>query len=106
MNQPNGLHHIAISTGDMKKQIEFFSDVLGMELTALYWMHGTEGAWHGFMRLGQGSVAFVFVPGNAEVETRLGQTHGGPTGSSAPGTTQHLALNVDTMEMADIPPPL
>ena len=46
MTKPNGLHHLAISTGDIKRQIEFFSDVLGMELVALYWMHGVQGAWH------------------------------------------------------------
>lgn len=99
MNQPNALHHIAISTGDIKKQIEFFSDVLGMELIALYWMHGAEGAWHGFMRLGEAAVAFVFIAENAKIETRIGETHPGQgAGTSAPGTLQHLALNVDTME--------
>ena len=29
MTRANGLHHLAISTGNMKAQIEFFSDVLG-----------------------------------------------------------------------------
>jgi catechol 2,3-dioxygenase-like lactoylglutathione lyase family enzyme len=29
MVQPTGIHHIAVMTGDMKKQIAFFSDVLG-----------------------------------------------------------------------------
>lgn len=97
MNAPNALHHIAISTGDIKKQIEFFSDVLGMELIALYWMHGAEGAWHGFMRLGTAAVAFVFIPENAKLEIKIGETHPGHgAGSSAPGTLQHLALNVDT----------
>lgn len=99
MTQPNALHHIAISTGNIKTQIEFFSDMLGMELIALYWMHGAEGAWHGFMRLGQSSVAFVFVPGNEKVDTKIGETHSGHgAGISAPGTMQHLALSVDTQE--------
>jgi catechol 2,3-dioxygenase-like lactoylglutathione lyase family enzyme len=30
MNQPNGIHHLALSTGDMKGQVEFFTEVLGM----------------------------------------------------------------------------
>ncbi|MCB1690466.1 MAG: VOC family protein [Halioglobus sp.] len=99
MIRPNALHHIAISTGDIKKQIEYFSDVLGMELIALYWMHGVEGAWHGFMRLGEGAVAFVFTEQNPELETTIGHTHpGNAGGASAPGTLQHLALNVDTHE--------
>jgi hypothetical protein len=37
--RPNGVHHLAISTADIKTQIEFFSEVLGCELVALYWMH-------------------------------------------------------------------
>ncbi len=30
MTTPNAVHHIAISTADMKSQISFFSDVLGV----------------------------------------------------------------------------
>src|SRR5205814_615280 len=51
MTRPNGIHHFAICTADIKAQIAYFTDVLGMELVALYWMHGVEGAWHGFLRL-------------------------------------------------------
>ena len=51
MNKVEGLHHSAICTADMKSQIEYFTDVLGMELVALYWMHGVDGHWHGFLRL-------------------------------------------------------
>ena len=51
MTRPNGVHHLAICTAHMKEQIAFFTDVLGMELVALYWMHGVEGTWHGFLRL-------------------------------------------------------
>jgi catechol 2,3-dioxygenase-like lactoylglutathione lyase family enzyme len=95
----NGLHHIAISTGDIKKQIEYFSDVLGMELIALYWMHGVENTFHGFMKLGDEAVAFVFKEQNKAIETIIGQTHSGNAGeSSAPGTMQHIAFNVDTLD--------
>ena len=34
MGLGNGVHHLAIATADIKAQIEFFSDVLGMELMA------------------------------------------------------------------------
>lgn len=99
MSKVNALHHIAISTKDMKQQIEFFSDVLGMELIALYWMHGVQGAWHGFMKLGDSAVAFVFVEGNKDKEIVFGHTHAGNGGgSSAPGTMQHVAFNVSSME--------
>lgn len=98
MIKPNALHHIAIATSDIKKQIEFFSDVLGMELIALYWMHGVEGAFHGFMKLGDEAVAFVFKEEIKAIDTVVGQTHAGNGGEAcAPGTMQHLALNVDSM---------
>ncbi len=32
MGLPNGVHHLAICTRDMKAQIEFFTQVLGMEM--------------------------------------------------------------------------
>ncbi len=50
MSQIAGLHHLALCTADMKAQIEFFTDKLGMELVALYWMHGVDNTWHGFLR--------------------------------------------------------
>lgn len=99
MAHPTGIHHLALSTGNMKAQIEFFTDVLGMELTALYWMHGVEGAWHGFLKLDECSVAFVFIPGNENVGTEIGVTHpGSGAGTSSPGTMQHLALDVKSMD--------
>lgn len=98
MARANGLHHLAICTADIKGQIAFFSDVLGMELVALYWMHGAEGAWHGFLRLNDHSyVAFVQMPAIEKIERTLGVTHAGYAANpSAGGTMQHLALNVDT----------
>ena len=94
----NGVHHLAISTADIKAQIEFFSDVLGAELEALFWMHGVPGGWHGFCRLNDFcSVAFVQLPGNADLDSEIGVTHAGTgAGTSAPGTMQHVAFNVDT----------
>ena len=99
MTSPNAVHHIAISTADMKSQIAFFTDVLGMSLTGLFWMHGVPNAWHAFLAMGEASFSFVFIPGNEEKETIMGHTHAGTgAGSSAPGTMQHIAFNVDTME--------
>ena len=58
--KPNALHHLALSTGDIKSQIDYFTDVLGMELMALYWMHGAEKTVHGFLKLNDKcAVAFV-----------------------------------------------
>ncbi len=97
MIKANGVHHIAISTADIKGQIAFFSDVLGMELVALFEMHGVPGGLHGFL---EGSsrclISFVQLPANAEIEIEYCKTHSGNGASpSAPGTMQHLALNVD-----------
>ena len=98
MSRPNGLHHLAITTADIKQQIEYFSDVLGMELVALYWMHGVEGAWHAFLRLhDRASIAFVQTPDVGKIATSIGVTHAGNPGAPcAAGAMQHLALNVDT----------
>ena len=97
MNRANGVHHLAIATADIKKQIAFFSQILGMELVALYWMHGVEGALHGFLRMNDRSaVAFVQTPDIAEIDREIGKTHAGNPGlPCAGGTLQHLALRVD-----------
>ena len=96
MNKVDGLHHLAICTADMKSQIEFFTDKLGMELVALYWMHGVANTWHGFLRLNdESSIAFVCNPDIEKIPVRLGETHAGNPGANcSPGTMQHVALRV------------
>lgn len=96
---PNGVHHLAISTTDIKKQIEFFTDVLGGELKALYWMHGVEQTFHGFVELSpECYIAFVQHPGNTD-RIEIGVTHAGTAAGAMPGgTMQHLALNVDSLD--------
>lgn len=93
---PIGVHHLALSTRDMKAQIEFFTDVLGAPLVGLFEMHGVEGAWHGFLRLSDTCLlSFVQVPGVEDVEPIIGVTHSGTgAGISAGGTMQHLAFQV------------
>jgi len=98
MGLPNGIHHLAICTKDIKKQIEFFTQVCGMELVALYWMHGVKNTFHGFVKLGDSSsIAFVQGPEVGEIQPIKGVSHAAWTGSPvAAGVMQHLALNVDT----------
>ncbi len=95
---PNGVHHLAVMTKDMKGQLEFFTQILGLPLVALYDMHGVDGAWHGFVQLNESSyLAFCQVPGVESVESTLGVTHAGTgAGVSAPGTMQHVAFDVAT----------
>lgn len=98
MGLPNGVHHLAIGTRDIKAQIEFFTQVVGMELVALYWMHGVPDTVHGFLRLNDScSLAFVQMPAMREIEPQLGVSHAGsPAGPIAPGAMQHVALSVDS----------
>ncbi len=100
MNKVEGLHHLAICTADMKAQIEFFTDKLGMELQALYWMHGVANTWHGFLRLNdESSIAFVCNPKIADIPRTLGESHAGNPGANcAGGAVQHIALKVRNHE--------
>jgi catechol 2,3-dioxygenase-like lactoylglutathione lyase family enzyme len=96
---PNGVHHLALTTTDIKAQIEFFTDVLGGELKALYWMHGVENTFHGFIELNPSSyIAFVQHPGNIDKQ-EIGLTHAGTAGGPLPGgMMQHVAFSVDTLD--------
>jgi catechol 2,3-dioxygenase-like lactoylglutathione lyase family enzyme len=98
MGLPNGIHHLAICTKDIKKQIEFFTDVVGMELVALYWMHGVDNTFHGFLRMSDSSsIAFVQHPEIANIKPIKGVSNAGHTTQNvAPGVMQHVAMNVDT----------
>lgn len=100
MDGLDGVHHLAISTADMKGQLEFFTDVLGAELKALFWMHGVADTFHGFVRLSDSChIAFVQGPANAGIDSQIGVTHAGSAGGpSAPGTMQHVAFNVKNLD--------
>jgi catechol 2,3-dioxygenase-like lactoylglutathione lyase family enzyme len=107
MAKPTGIHHIAYATADMKTQLQFFTQVLGMELVALFWMHGVKGAWHSFLKLNDHSfLSFVHLPEMANIAGQIGLSHAGNAGGlTAGGTVQHLALRVDSpadvLEMRD-----
>lgn len=99
MIKANGIHHIAIMAADIRKHIEFFSDVLGCKLTAIFDMHGVPGGVHAFLHMNDHSYfSVVQLPGTGDIPIELGVTHAG-TGAnkSAPGTMQHLAFNVDSL---------
>ena len=100
MGLPNGVHHLAIATKDIKKQIEFYTQVVGMELVALYWMHGVQKTFHGFLRMNDSSsIAFVQGPEMAAIEGVPGISHARWAADPvAAGVMQHLALNVDTYD--------
>jgi catechol 2,3-dioxygenase-like lactoylglutathione lyase family enzyme len=83
----------------MKVQLEYFTDVLGCPLKALYWMHGVPNTFHGFVELAPESyVAFVQHPDN-QAEIVWGVSHAGTAGSPVTGgAMQHVAFHVDTID--------
>jgi catechol 2,3-dioxygenase-like lactoylglutathione lyase family enzyme len=97
MGLAKGVHHLAICTKDIKQQIEFFTQVLGAELVALYWMHGVDNTFHGFVSLGKSSsIDFVQSPEIGEIQPQKGVSHAAWTAAPvAAGVMQHVALNVE-----------
>lgn len=100
IQQPNGVHHLAVMASDIKKHITFFSEVLGCPLSAIFDMHGVPGALHAFLKLNDHCYfSIVQLPQIADIPIELGKTHAGTGGGvSAAGTMQHMAFNVDTDE--------
>jgi len=100
MVKATGIHHIAVMSADIKSHIEFFSDVLGCELSGLFDMHGVPGGLHAFMHLNDHSYfSIVQLPDVADIPVEIGVTHAGSGAMpSAAGTMQHLAFRVDTAD--------
>ena len=98
MVKATGIHHIAIMSADVKTHIEFFSDVMGCKLSALFDMHGVPGGLHAFMHLDDDCYfSIVQLPAAKDIPIEIGVTHSGTgAGPCAPGTMQHLAFKVDT----------
>ena len=96
----NGVHHVAFMTANIKLQIAFFSDVLGLKLKALYWMHNVDGYLHAFMELNaNSSVAFVAAPIVKDLPITKGVSHAGnPVKPCAAGVMQHIAFSVNSDE--------
>ena len=94
------VHHLAASTARMREVIEFCTQVLGMELVGLFDMHGVPGGTHCFLRLDDRSaMSFVLLPAMADIDEELGVTHAAHgADTSAPGTMQHLAFGVDSVD--------
>ncbi|EQB09542.1 MULTISPECIES: VOC family protein [Sphingomonadales] len=95
----SGVHHIAFCTNDMKSQIEFFTQVVGMKLVGLFPMHGTEGATHCFLESGENCyLSFIQMPGPG-VSPVMGVSHAlDASHPVAGGAMQHISFNVDSFE--------
>ena len=100
MVKPTSVNHIVVCTADMKAQLEFFTDVMGMELVAFFEMPNAEGCYQAFLKLNETcSFGLVFTPDTPKIKSIKGVTHAHSAAKgSAPGTVQHIAFNVDSME--------
>jgi len=98
--QPVGVHHLAFMAADMKKHIEFFTQVVGFPLTAIFDMHGVPGATHCFMKMSDHEYfSIVLLPDVDKIPVEIGVTHAGyGEGPSAKGTLQHMAFRVHSEE--------
>lgn len=92
--QPNGIHHIAIMSADMKTQLSFFTQVMGFPLVGLFEMHGVPGGKHAFLKMDADSFfSVVELAGIETIPTTIGITHAGTgAGKCAAGVTQHIAF--------------
>ncbi|MEQ1499475.1 MAG: VOC family protein [Novosphingobium sp.] len=96
VQQPDGIHHIAIMSADMKQQLTFFTQVMGFPLVGLFDMHGVPGGKHAFLKMADNSFfSVVEMAGIAEIPSTIGITHAGTgAGKCAAGVTQHIAFRV------------
>ena len=103
--QINGVHHLALVCADMERTVEFYTHTLGMRLTKGFDLEGY--GQHFFFDMGNGSeLAFFWFndaadaqPGIASAGNIVGRA--GPTISSAHGSMNHLAFNVDKDDIAE-----
>lgn len=100
MARIDGVHHIAVMAGDIKKHIAFFSQVLGCELKGLFFMHGVPGAYHAFLEMNENCFfSIVETPQAKDIPIELGKTHSGNGAAScAPGTMQHIAFRASSLD--------
>lgn len=93
---PDGVHHIAFMAGDMKRQLQFFTQVMGFPLVAIFEMHGVPGAMHAFLKMSDDSLfSLVHVRDGDKIPSTIGVTHAGRAEVPvAPGALQHTAFRV------------
>lgn len=104
--QMQGLHHMALVCSDMEKTVEFYTKVLDMRLTKGFDLAGGYGQ-HFFFDMGNGSeLAFFWFndagpaqPGVASAGNLVGKA--GRNITSAHGSMNHVAFNVDPAKIAD-----
>lgn len=96
MIRTQGVHHLALVCKDMQRTVDFYTNVLGMELSATLELPG--GWQHFFFDMGGGNqLAFFYFPGARE-GVRGEQYPGAPWKTLPSGTMHHLAFTVESVE--------
>ena len=86
-----GINHLALVCRDMKKTVEFYTEVLGMPLTKTVVLPGN-GGQHFFFDCGGGDqLAFFWFP--AAPEAQPGVTHAASLVAKGDITSAHASMN-------------
>jgi len=86
-----GINHLALVCKDMKRTVDFYTNVLGMPLIKTIDLPGGSGQ-HFFFDIGNGdSLAFFWFPDSAE--SQPGITHPANNFGAGPITTAHATMN-------------
>ncbi len=103
-----GLNHIAMVCKDMQRTVDFYTNVLGMELSRTLEMPGGVGQHFFFSMGGQESFAFFWFPDAAEREIGISNPQsvfdpeqGNEVSVSSHGSMNHFAFNVPPEKMEE-----
>lgn len=95
MTTLNGIDHLALATSDMRSAVEFYTDVLGLSLGGLFWMHGVDGAVHAFLPFPDGRTLSL-IQFTDDPPRQVGVSHPISMRHAVPGgVMQHVAFQVD-----------
>ena len=93
MIQPKGVHHLALVCSDMDRTVRFYTEVLGMKLTAKLSIKG--GAKHFFFDMGgDNQLAFFWFPEAPAAQPGIGNA-GISQFTSAHASMHHVAFTVE-----------
>jgi catechol 2,3-dioxygenase-like lactoylglutathione lyase family enzyme len=96
MIRTRGIHHLALVCKDMQRTVDFYTNVLGMNVSATLEL---ENGWkHFFFDIGGGAqLAFFAFPGGREGQ-RGEQYPGAPSKTLPSGAMHHVALMVESVD--------
>lgn len=96
MIKAEGVHHLALVSSDMDRTVKFYTDVMGMTLTARLSLPG--GAKHFFFDMGGGNqLAFFYYPNAPQQQVGVSNADY-KTFMSAPSSMNHVAFSVPNEE--------